>query len=169
MRRGKQAGESERSWRHLSDGTPCPTAGLTEFAATVGCFSSSERTFLSPSTYRGGTLWVLLRFSNRCLSCSDQTRSTTWLHPRTGEPVNSGHMIRSGTPQTSPDLRSTPGLVPRCGCFRRFNAVSACFTDLPRGWEEGFTDEGASYFIKSVASQHCLTALACCFSLVHHR
>lgn len=112
---------------------------------------------------------VLLRFSNRCLSCSDQTRSTTWLHPRTGEPVNSGHMIRSGTPQTSPDLRSTPGLVPRCGCFRRFNAVSACFTDLPRGWEEGFTDEGASYFIKSVASQHCLTGLACCFSLVHHR
>ncbi|TMS13193.1 Pleckstrin homology domain-containing family A member 7, partial [Larimichthys crocea] len=44
----------------------------------------------------------------------DKTRSTTWLHPRTGEPVNSGHMIRS---------------------------------DLPRGWEEGFTDEGASYFI----------------------
>lgn len=27
---------------------------------------------------------------------SDLTRSTTWLHPRTGEPVNSGHMIRSG-------------------------------------------------------------------------
>lgn len=44
----------------------------------------------------------------------DQLRCTTWLHPRTGEPVNSGHMIRS---------------------------------DLPRGWEEGFTEEGASYFI----------------------
>ncbi|XP_035405966.1 pleckstrin homology domain-containing family A member 7 isoform X3 [Cygnus atratus] len=44
----------------------------------------------------------------------DLTRSTTWLHPRTGEPVNSGHMIRS---------------------------------DLPRGWEEGFSEEGASYFI----------------------
>uniref|UniRef100_A0A3Q1H1F3 Pleckstrin homology domain containing, family A member 7b n=1 Tax=Acanthochromis polyacanthus TaxID=80966 RepID=A0A3Q1H1F3_9TELE len=57
---------------------------------------------------------VLLPFSNRCLSCSDKTHSTTWLHPRTGEPVNSGHMIRS---------------------------------DLPRGWEEGFTEEGASYFI----------------------
>ena len=27
---------------------------------------------------------------------SDQLRYTTWLHPRTGEPVNSGHMIRSG-------------------------------------------------------------------------
>ncbi|XP_044871259.1 pleckstrin homology domain-containing family A member 7 isoform X3 [Mauremys mutica] len=45
---------------------------------------------------------------------SDLTRSTTWLHPRTEEPVNSGHMIRS---------------------------------DLPRGWEEGFSEEGASYFI----------------------
>ncbi|PWA18990.1 hypothetical protein CCH79_00005085 [Gambusia affinis] len=55
--------------------------------------------------------------NNRCLSCSDKTRSTTWLHPRTGEPVNSGHMIRS---------------------------------DLPRGWEEGFTEEGASYFIKMI-------------------
>lgn len=43
---------------------------------------------------------VLLPFSNRCLSSSDKTHSTTWLHPRTGEPVNSGHMIRSGTPQT---------------------------------------------------------------------
>lgn len=30
------------------------------------------------------------------LSRSDQLRCTTWLHPRTGEPVNSGHMIRSG-------------------------------------------------------------------------
>ncbi|KAG8125751.1 hypothetical protein E2320_020955 [Naja naja] len=46
---------------------------------------------------------------------SDLTRATTWLHPRTGEPVNSGHMIRS---------------------------------DLPRGWEEGFSEEGASYFIE---------------------
>lgn len=26
-----------------------------------------------------------------------------------------------------------------------FSRVSA---DLPRGWEEGFTEEGASYFIK---------------------
>ncbi|MEQ2311765.1 Pleckstrin y domain-containing A member 7 [Ameca splendens] len=50
----------------------------------------------------------------RVFFINDKTRSTTWLHPRTGEPVNSGHMIRS---------------------------------DLPRGWEEGFTEEGASYFI----------------------
>ncbi|XP_073870272.1 pleckstrin homology domain-containing family A member 7 isoform X38 [Macaca fascicularis] len=50
----------------------------------------------------------------RVFFINDQLRRTTWLHPRTGEPVNSGHMIRS---------------------------------DLPRGWEEGFTEEGASYFI----------------------
>lgn len=28
---------------------------------------------------------------------SDDTQTTTWLHPRSGDPVNSGHMIRSGT------------------------------------------------------------------------
>ncbi|KAL2093042.1 hypothetical protein ACEWY4_010354 [Coilia grayii] len=51
----------------------------------------------------------------RVFFIDDETRTTTWLHPRTGEPVNSGHMIRS---------------------------------DLPRGWEEGFSPEGASFFIK---------------------
>ncbi|XP_061422695.1 pleckstrin homology domain-containing family A member 7 isoform X3 [Lethenteron reissneri] len=45
---------------------------------------------------------------------SEDTRSTTWLHPRTSEPVSTGHRHRS---------------------------------DLPRGWEEGFTPEGASFFI----------------------
>uniref|UniRef100_UPI00358DE1F0 pleckstrin homology domain-containing family A member 5-like isoform X10 n=1 Tax=Myxine glutinosa TaxID=7769 RepID=UPI00358DE1F0 len=45
---------------------------------------------------------------------SDQTRTTTWLHPRSSEPVCTGHRKRD---------------------------------DLPKGWEEGFTKEGASYFI----------------------
>ncbi|KAK1798085.1 hypothetical protein P4O66_000495 [Electrophorus voltai] len=31
----------------------------------------------------------------RVFFINDKTRTTTWLHPRTGEPVNSGHMIRS--------------------------------------------------------------------------
>ncbi|XP_027034254.1 pleckstrin homology domain-containing family A member 7 isoform X6 [Tachysurus fulvidraco] len=35
----------------------------------------------------------------RVFFINDQTRSTTWLHPRTGEPVNSGHMIRSDLPR----------------------------------------------------------------------
>nr|XP_046205113.1 LOW QUALITY PROTEIN: pleckstrin homology domain-containing family A member 7-like [Oncorhynchus gorbuscha] len=34
----------------------------------------------------------------RVFFISDKTHSTTWLHPRTGEPVNSGHMIRSDLP-----------------------------------------------------------------------
>ncbi|XP_065694453.1 pleckstrin homology domain-containing family A member 7 isoform X6 [Patagioenas fasciata] len=55
----------------------------------------------------------------RVFFIDDLTRTTTWLHPRTGEPVNSGHMIRS---------------------------------DLPRGWEEGFSEEGASYFIEQNSS-----------------
>ncbi|KAK6318538.1 hypothetical protein J4Q44_G00118290 [Coregonus suidteri] len=29
----------------------------------------------------------------------DETNTTTWLHPRTGEPVNSGHMIRADLPR----------------------------------------------------------------------
>ncbi|XP_039921947.1 pleckstrin homology domain-containing family A member 7 isoform X3 [Hirundo rustica] len=35
----------------------------------------------------------------RVFFIDDLTRATTWLHPRTGEPVNSGHMIRSDLPR----------------------------------------------------------------------
>ncbi|KAM9408093.1 LOW QUALITY PROTEIN: pleckstrin homology domain-containing family A member 7 [Pholidichthys leucotaenia] len=35
----------------------------------------------------------------RVFFINDKTRSTTWLHPHTGEPVNSGHMIRSDLPR----------------------------------------------------------------------
>ncbi|XP_039594572.1 pleckstrin homology domain-containing family A member 7 isoform X1 [Polypterus senegalus] len=35
----------------------------------------------------------------RVFFINDESRSTTWLHPRTGEPVNSGHMIRSDLPK----------------------------------------------------------------------
>uniref|UniRef100_A0A8C2D7A5 Pleckstrin homology domain containing, family A member 7a n=1 Tax=Cyprinus carpio TaxID=7962 RepID=A0A8C2D7A5_CYPCA len=34
----------------------------------------------------------------RVFFIDDETRSTSWLHPCTGEPVNSGHMIRSDLP-----------------------------------------------------------------------
>lgn len=43
--------------------------------------------FLSLSICVSIYLWLL----------SDDTRTTTWLHPRSGEPVNSGHMICSGS------------------------------------------------------------------------
>uniref|UniRef100_A0A4W4FF06 Pleckstrin homology domain-containing family A member 7 n=1 Tax=Electrophorus electricus TaxID=8005 RepID=A0A4W4FF06_ELEEL len=35
----------------------------------------------------------------RVFFIDDEKRTTTWLHPRTGEPVNSGHMIRSDLPK----------------------------------------------------------------------
>ncbi|XP_051237742.1 pleckstrin homology domain-containing family A member 7 isoform X5 [Dicentrarchus labrax] len=35
----------------------------------------------------------------RVFFINDQTQATTWLHPRSGEPVNSGHMIRSDLPR----------------------------------------------------------------------
>ncbi|XP_073709646.1 pleckstrin homology domain-containing family A member 7 isoform X3 [Misgurnus anguillicaudatus] len=35
----------------------------------------------------------------RVFFIDDDTSTTTWLHPRTGEPVNSGHMIRSDLPK----------------------------------------------------------------------
>ncbi|XP_051885023.1 pleckstrin homology domain-containing family A member 7 isoform X4 [Pristis pectinata] len=35
----------------------------------------------------------------RIFFIDDQTRTTTWLHPRTALPVNSGHMIRSDLPR----------------------------------------------------------------------
>ncbi|CAL1594860.1 unnamed protein product [Knipowitschia caucasica] len=56
-----------------------------------------------------------VRADGRVFFISERTRTTTWLHPRTGLPVNSGHVTRS---------------------------------DLPQGWEEGYTPEGASYYIE---------------------
>ncbi|XP_033909350.3 pleckstrin homology domain-containing family A member 7-like isoform X7 [Acipenser ruthenus] len=35
----------------------------------------------------------------RVFFVNDETHHTTWLHPRSGEPVNSGHMIRSDLPR----------------------------------------------------------------------
>uniref|UniRef100_A0A3B5M455 Pleckstrin homology domain containing, family A member 7b n=1 Tax=Xiphophorus couchianus TaxID=32473 RepID=A0A3B5M455_9TELE len=45
----------------------------------------------------------------RVFFINDKTRSTTWLHPRTGEPVNSGHMIRSGRLQINDLICGIPG------------------------------------------------------------
>ncbi|XP_075328148.1 WW domain-containing oxidoreductase-like isoform X15 [Odontesthes bonariensis] len=56
----------------------------------------------------------------RIFFINEEAKSTTWLHPVTGEAVITGH-------------RKTP--------------------DLPTGWEEGYTFEGARCFIKG----NCLT------------
>uniref|UniRef100_A0A3Q2YAA0 Pleckstrin homology domain containing, family A member 7a n=1 Tax=Hippocampus comes TaxID=109280 RepID=A0A3Q2YAA0_HIPCM len=37
--------------------------------------------------------------NGRVFFINDRTRETTWLHPRSAEPVNSGHMIRSDLPK----------------------------------------------------------------------
>ncbi|XP_022052200.1 pleckstrin homology domain-containing family A member 5-like isoform X16 [Acanthochromis polyacanthus] len=52
----------------------------------------------------------------RVFFSNEEAKSTTWLHPVSGEAVITGH-------------RKTP--------------------DLPTGWEEGYTFEGARCFIKS--------------------
>ncbi|XP_014861503.1 PREDICTED: pleckstrin homology domain-containing family A member 5-like isoform X15 [Poecilia mexicana] len=51
----------------------------------------------------------------RVFFINEEAKSTTWLHPLSGEAIITGH-------------RKTP--------------------DLPTGWEEGFTFEGARCFIK---------------------
>lgn len=43
----ERAEAAERSWRHLSDGTPCQTSGRTEFAEMAASSSLSELRLLS--------------------------------------------------------------------------------------------------------------------------
>nr|XP_043892971.1 pleckstrin homology domain-containing family A member 5-like isoform X9 [Solea senegalensis] len=60
----------------------------------------------------------------RLFFVNEEAKSTTWLHPVSGEAVITGH-------------RKTP--------------------DLPTGWEEGYTFEGARCFIKTPSSAHAAT------------
>ncbi|XP_049423000.1 NEDD4-like E3 ubiquitin-protein ligase WWP1 isoform X8 [Epinephelus fuscoguttatus] len=62
----------------------------------------------------------------RIFFINEEAKSTTWLHPVTGEAVITGH-------------RKTP--------------------DLPTGWEEGYTFEGARCFIKDPAHLSCSYSL----------
>ncbi|XP_016519056.1 pleckstrin homology domain-containing family A member 5 isoform X12 [Poecilia formosa] len=59
----------------------------------------------------------------RIFFINEEAKSTTWLHPVTGEAVITGH-------------RKTP--------------------DLPTGWEEGYTFEGARCFIKYLKGVACI-------------
>ncbi|XP_066525298.1 pleckstrin homology domain-containing family A member 5 isoform X12 [Hoplias malabaricus] len=67
---------------------------------------------LPPSSWSHG-----VTRDGRVFFINEEAKSTTWLHPVTGEAVITGH-------------RKTP--------------------DLPTGWEEGFTFEGARCFINSL-------------------
>ncbi|XP_066525297.1 pleckstrin homology domain-containing family A member 5 isoform X11 [Hoplias malabaricus] len=67
---------------------------------------------LPPSSWSHG-----VTRDGRVFFINEEAKSTTWLHPVTGEAVITGH-------------RKTP--------------------DLPTGWEEGFTFEGARCFIKTL-------------------
>ncbi|XP_064140602.1 pleckstrin homology domain-containing family A member 5 isoform X27 [Loxodonta africana] len=55
----------------------------------------------------------------RVFFINEEAKSTTWLHPVTGEAVVTGHRRQS--------------------------------TDLPTGWEEAYTFEGARYYINQEA------------------
>ncbi|XP_064140598.1 pleckstrin homology domain-containing family A member 5 isoform X24 [Loxodonta africana] len=58
----------------------------------------------------------------RVFFINEEAKSTTWLHPVTGEAVVTGHRRQS--------------------------------TDLPTGWEEAYTFEGARYYIKLAVRTH---------------
>ncbi|XP_076861680.1 pleckstrin homology domain-containing family A member 5 isoform X14 [Brachyhypopomus gauderio] len=68
----------------------------------------------------------------RVFFINEEAKSTTWLHPVTGEAVITGH-------------RKTP--------------------DLPTGWEEGYTFEGARCFIKC----SLVTRVLCFWTLINHK
>ncbi|KAJ3595829.1 hypothetical protein NHX12_002243 [Muraenolepis orangiensis] len=71
----------------------------------------------------------------RVFFINDLTLCTAWLHPRTGEPVSSGHMMRSGT-------------IYKIYIYIYTHTLMTLDERTGSGWEEGFTDDGASYFIK---------------------
>ncbi|MED6243129.1 hypothetical protein ATANTOWER_015404 [Ataeniobius toweri] len=67
----------------------------------------------------------------RIFFINEEAKSTTWLHPVTGEAVITGH-------------RKTP--------------------DLPTGWEEGYTFEGARCFINRLSSFAYMNILWTCLA-----
>ncbi|XP_053108332.1 pleckstrin homology domain-containing family A member 5 isoform X24 [Hemicordylus capensis] len=81
---------------------------------------SAERLRSLPASWsygvsRGGRIFFI----------NEEAKSTTWLHPLTGEAVITGH-------------RRSP--------------------DLPTGWEEAYTFEGARYYIKHWRRRYWLTS-----------
>ncbi|KAM6437387.1 pleckstrin homology domain-containing family A member 5 isoform 27-T28 [Liasis olivaceus] len=78
---------------------------------------SAERLRSLPASWSFG-----ISRSGRIFFINEEAKSTTWLHPLTGEAVITGH-------------RRSP--------------------DLPTGWEEAYTFEGARYYINFLVDFAC--------------
>ncbi|XP_030397789.1 pleckstrin homology domain-containing family A member 5 isoform X17 [Gopherus evgoodei] len=87
---------------------------------------SAERLCSLPGNWSYG-----ISQGGRLFFINEEAKSTTWLHPHTGEAVITGHR------------RSA---------------------DLPTGWEEAYTFEGARYYIKQWTKlrRGSLLMVACC-------
>uniref|UniRef100_A0A3Q2HHP3 Pleckstrin homology domain containing A5 n=3 Tax=Equus caballus TaxID=9796 RepID=A0A3Q2HHP3_HORSE len=108
----------------------------------------------------------------RVFFINEEAKSTTWLHPVTGEAVVTGHRRQStGSPFPLPSLQ--PGTLPLV-CRENLSTSSpsspeSCLLpcsfllllDLPTGWEEAYTFEGARYYInhneRKVTCKHPVT------------
>ncbi|XP_073175036.1 pleckstrin homology domain-containing family A member 5 isoform X22 [Lepidochelys kempii] len=83
---------------------------------------SAERLCSLPGNWSYG-----ISQGGRLFFINEEAKSTTWLHPHTGEAVITGHR------------RSA---------------------DLPTGWEEAYTFEGARYYINFCCRLPCLTSIS---------
>ncbi|XP_053180522.1 pleckstrin homology domain-containing family A member 7 [Scomber japonicus] len=91
----------------------------------------------------------------RVFFINDKTQSTTWLHPRTCEPVNSGHMIRSDLPRGWEEGFTDEG----ASYFINHNLRATSFRHpvtgqiSPENTEYTLQDRIGSHMSKSVANQ----------------
>ncbi|XP_053368905.1 pleckstrin homology domain-containing family A member 7 isoform X5 [Clarias gariepinus] len=83
----------------------------------------------------------------RVFFINDQTRSTTWLHPRTGEPVNSGHMIRSDLPRGWEEGFTTEG----ASYFINHNQRTTAFRHPVTGQ---ISPENTDFFVQELGNSH---------------
>ncbi|XP_066496739.1 pleckstrin homology domain-containing family A member 7 isoform X2 [Tiliqua scincoides] len=83
----------------------------------------------------------------RVFFIDDLSRSTTWLHPRTGEPVNSGHMIRSDLPRGWEEGFSEEG----ASYFIDHNQQTTTFRHPVTGQ---FSPENAEFLLQEEQNSH---------------
>ncbi|XP_054997251.1 pleckstrin homology domain-containing family A member 7 isoform X4 [Sorex araneus] len=85
----------------------------------------------------------------RVFFINDQLRCTTWLHPRTGEPVNSGHMIRSDLPRGWEEGFTEEG----ASYFIDHNQRTTAFRHPVSGQ---FSPENSEFFLQEEPNPHML-------------